>query len=330
MRLPGHIPRARTLGQPPCLPYEHPGVMDDADVDSLARWAYIQIIECGAQAGTCPQAGTGDPRNQFDILDPGGRVMHPIILLLVKTLVASLIVGFVTASIQSWVDRFFLVILLAGLVGLPIQSAIAVNLVVVALAALTMALRQGAVLRSVKEDWALLIVPAVIGGMLGRLLSLQVPQSVLLVTLGGYAILAGVRMALVRPGPERTDQPQPAWQALIAFFFGSLTGLLSAGGKPFSVPLYNRILGHHPKRAYALASVGVTAAAFAAVGTQIAVGVPFASGNLALAVYAFVLITVTALGVQRIWSQRLSQIVTWVISPLLVLAGIRFLMVALG
>ena len=255
--------------------------------------------------------------------------MDPIILLLVKTLVASLIVGFVTASIQSWVDRFFLVILLAGLVGLPIQNAITVNLVVVALAASMMALRQGAVLRSVKEDWAMLVVPAVVGGMLGRLVSLQAPQSVLLVILGGYAVLAGLRMAFIKPAPERAGEPQPAWQALIAFFFGGLTGLLSAGGKPFSVPLYNRVLGHHPKRAYALASVGVTAAAFSAVGTQVAVGVPFASGDLALAAYAFVLITVTALAVQRIWSQRLNQIVTWIISPLLVLVGIRFLLMGL-
>jgi len=31
------------------------------------------------------------------------------------------------------------------------------------------------------------------------------------------------------------------------------------------------------------------------------------------------------LGVQRIWSPRLNQVVTWIIAPLLVLVGIRFL-----
>ena len=38
--------------------------------------------------------------------------MNPTLLLLIKVLVASLIVGFVSASIKSWVDRVFLVILL--------------------------------------------------------------------------------------------------------------------------------------------------------------------------------------------------------------------------
>jgi hypothetical protein len=91
--------------------------------------------------------------------------MPPTLLLLIKILVASLIVGFVTASIRSWVDRFFLVILLTGLVGLPIQRSIAINLVVVALAALMMALRQSGVLKSVREDWAILVLPAMLGGM---------------------------------------------------------------------------------------------------------------------------------------------------------------------
>ncbi len=57
--------------------------------------------------------------------------MNPTLLLLIKVLVASLIVGFVTASIKSWVDRVFLVILLTSLVGLPIQQSITINLVVV-------------------------------------------------------------------------------------------------------------------------------------------------------------------------------------------------------
>ncbi len=43
-----------------------------------------------------------------------------LVILLLKGLLAAMIVGFVTASIQSWVDRFFLVILLISLIGLPI------------------------------------------------------------------------------------------------------------------------------------------------------------------------------------------------------------------
>ncbi len=256
--------------------------------------------------------------------------MNPTLLLLIKILAASVIVGFVTASIKSWVDRFFLVILLTSLVGLPIQQSVAINLVVVALASLMLALRQGEALKSVREDWAMLILPAVLGGILGRLLGLQTPAPILLIVLGAYAILAGLRMALIKPLPERDDKAHPAWLTPVSFLFSGLTGLLSAGGKPFSVPIYNWAMGHHPQRAYALASVGVTAAAWSAVGAQVATGTPFAPADLGLAVYAFILITLTALGVSRFWSPRLNQIVTWIIAPLLVLIGIRFIMLGLA
>jgi uncharacterized membrane protein YfcA len=256
--------------------------------------------------------------------------MNPTLLLLIKVLVASLIVGFVTASIKSWVDRVFLVIMLTGLVGLPITQSITINLVVLALASLMLALRQSDVLKSVREDWALLIIPAILGGILGRLLGLSVSASVLLVTLGTYAILTGLRLLFIKPMPERDDKAHPAWQVPIAFFFGGLTGLISAGGKPFSVPIYNWAMGHHPQRAYALASVGVTAAAWSAIGAQVATGTPLAPADLGLAVYAFILVTLTALGVNRFWSPKLNQIVTWIISPLLILIGIRFIMLGLA
>jgi len=62
--------------------------------------------------------------------------------LLLKGLLAALIVGFVTSSIRSWVDRVFLVIMLTGIVGLPIVQAIQINLIVIALAALMALIRQ--------------------------------------------------------------------------------------------------------------------------------------------------------------------------------------------
>ncbi len=223
-----------------------------------------------------------------------------------------------------------MVILLTSLVGLPIQRSITINLVVVALASLMLALRQSEVLKAVREDWAMLILSAVLGGILGRLLGLQTPAPVLLVVLGAYTILAGLRMVFIKPLPEKDDKAHPAWLAPVSFLFGGLTGLLSAGGKPFSVPIYNWAMGHHPQRAYALASVGVTAAAWSAIGTQAATGTPFAPADLGLAAYAFILVTLTALGVQRFWSPRLNQVVTWVIAPLLVLIGIRFLMMGLA
>jgi len=254
--------------------------------------------------------------------------MSIALLLWIKVFIASLIVGFVTASIKSWVDRVFLVILLTSLVGLPITHSIMVNLIVVALAALMMALRQGDVIKSVREDWVLIIVPAVLGGMVGRLIGLQANAPLLLLILGAYAILTGLRMIFIKPLPERDDKLHPNWQVPIAFFFGGLTGLISAGGKPFSVPFYNWVMGHHPQRAYALSSVGVTVAAWSAIGAQVATGNPFSPRDLGLAVYAFVLITLTALGVERIWTPKLNQIVTWIVAPILVLVGIRFIFMA--
>lgn len=254
--------------------------------------------------------------------------MSIALLLWLKVLIASLIVGFVTASIKSWVDRFFLVILLTSLVGLPITHSIMINLIVVALASLMMALRQGSVIKSVREDWVLIVLPAVLGGIIGRLVGLNVKAVVLLAILGVYAILTGLRMIFIKPLRERDDKLHPNWQVPIAFFFGGLIGLISAGGKPFSVPFYNWVMGHHPQRAYALSSLGVTVAAWSAIGAQMATGSAITPRDLGLAVYAFILITLTALGVERIWTPKLNQIVTWIVAPVLVLVGIRFIYTA--
>jgi uncharacterized membrane protein YfcA len=249
--------------------------------------------------------------------------------LLLKGLLAALIVGFVTASIQSWVDRFFLVIMLVGIVGLPITDAVTVNLMVVSLAALMMALRQTEVLTSVRQDWALVILPAILGAVLGRVLGLNVSTNTLLILLGVYAILAGLRLAFIRPLPEKETKAHPAWLAPIAFGASLLTGLLSAGAKVFQVPLFNMALGRHPKQAYALAALGVSVAAPVALATQIGLGAAPNVSQVLLAIYEFVLIVGVALVVKRFWTPKLNQIVTWIISPILVLVGVRFLLMAL-
>lgn len=256
--------------------------------------------------------------------------MEMILPLLLKGLLAGIIVGFVTGSIKSWVDRFFLVILLVSIVGLSVKEAIMVNLVVVGLAALMLALRQWPVLNSVREEWPHIILPSILGGVLGRLLALQTKASVLLIVLGVYAILVGLRLVLIKPMPERETKSHPNWLTPIAFLAGGLTGFLSAGGKPFKVPIYNWILGHHPQRAYAMASVGVSVAAWSALAAQVAVGQSISSGGLGLAIYEFIIITLVALGIERIWTPRLNQIVTWIIAPLLVLVGIRFILLGIA
>ena len=249
--------------------------------------------------------------------------------LLLKSLLAALIVGFVTASIQSWVDRFFLVILLISIVGLPVQDAITINLIVVSLAAVMMALRQTDVLVSVRQDWALVVIPAVVGAALGRVIGLNISTKILMILLGIYAILAGLRLAFIRPLPEKETQAHPAWLAPIAFGASILMGLFSAGAKVFQVPFFNITLGRHPKQAYALAALSVTVAAPAALATQIGLGATLTTSQILLALYLFTLIVGVALIVQRFWTPKLNQIVTWIIAPILVLVGVRFLMLAL-
>jgi uncharacterized membrane protein YfcA len=246
-------------------------------------------------------------------------------ILLIKGLLAAIIVGFVTASIQSWVDRFFLVILLVSMLGMPIKDAITTNLIVVSLAALMMALRQTEILRSVRQDWGMIVIPAVIGAILGRALVLDLSPTVLLAALGVYALLAGLRLALIKPLPEKETNPHPAWLVPVSFGAALLTGLLSAGGKVFQVPLYNLALGRHPKQAYALASLGVSVAAPVALASQVSMGFMLSANQILMASYLFIVIVGTALIVQRFWTPRLNQWVTWVIAPILVLVGIRFL-----
>lgn len=252
-----------------------------------------------------------------------------MIVVLLKGLIAGLVVGFVTASIRSWVDRFFLVIMLVSLLGLPIQEAILVNLIVVSWAVLMLMLRQSHVLVSVQDDWPQVILPAALGGALGRILVFHVGTKGLLATLGGYAILAGLRMLFVKPMPERDDPAHPAWIAPIAAVGGLLAGLLSAGGKPFTAPVYNAALGHHPRQAYALSTLGVVSGTLSAVMTQIVLGHPLAERDLLLAIYLFTIIGLTALVVERIWTPKLNRIVTLLIAPLLILVGARFLWMVL-
>ncbi len=128
--------------------------------------------------------------------------------------------------------------------------------------------------------------------------------------------------------PQKEISAHAAWQAPVAFLAAGFTGLLSAGGKPFKVPAYNWLLGHHPQKAYALASVGVAAAAWSALLTQFAVGATLSAADLSLAIYEFIVVTLTALGVQRIWTPKLGKVVTWLVAPILLLVGFRFLMMA--
>lgn len=205
-----------------------------------------------------------------------------------------------------------------------------INLLVVSLSALMMALRQSEILLSVRDEWPVVVIPAMIGAIAGRVAGLEVQPQTLTILLAGYAILAGLRLAFMRPAPARESISHPAWIAPITFTAGILTGLLSAGAKVFQVPLINKALGRDPKKAYALAALGVSVSAPSALGAQIALGHFLEPDHILLALYLFALIVGVAMVANRFWTARLSQWVSWIVSPILVLVGIRFVIAAVS
>lgn len=253
--------------------------------------------------------------------------------ILLRGFLAALIVGFVTSSIRSWVDRVFLVIMLTGIVGLPIVQAIQINLIVIALAALMALFRQRKQLHGAvppgSHEWLLVTIPAIAGGIAGRLLANQLRPNILLGLLGLYAILVGLRIVLIKPLSEKETKAHPAWFIPVSLGSSLLGGLISAGGKPFAVPLYNNAMGHHPQKAYALATVTVLTAAWTALGTQLLLALP-TWPQIFLALYEFILVTVVALVVQKFWNEKLAKLVNLSIAPLLILVGVRFFIAALG
>ncbi len=253
-------------------------------------------------------------------------------MILLKGLVAAIIVGFVTSSIRSWIDRVFLVIMLIGIVGLPIKQAIEINILVVGLAALFHVLRQKHGFRNHvpagSNEWYIIVVSAALGGILGRFAGDAVSSKLLLGTLGVYAMLTGLRILIIKPLPEREAKAHPASLAPVGLAGGFFTGLLSAGGKPFIVPAYNNAMGHHPQRAYFLASVGVVAGSWASIATQfIALQTP-AGATVLLAIYEFTIVTIVALIVNRFWTEKLAKVVNLTIAPILIVVGIKFLLSA--
>jgi len=255
-------------------------------------------------------------------------------LILIKGLIAAVIVGFVTASIKSWIDRVFLVIMLVGILGLPISQAIIINIIVVALAALLMVIRQRKMLNTAvpagKTEWLMIVPFAFIGGIAGRFISTALSPKGLLILLGIYAILVGLRIFFIKPLPERETKSHSAWMAPIALLSGILGGFLSTGGKPYAVPAYNNAMGHHPQRAYAFASLSIAVSIWSALATQLFfIQVPD-SGVFILGLYEFAIITVTALIVNRFWSQKLNKVVNLTIAPILIIVGIKFIIQSLG
>jgi uncharacterized membrane protein YfcA len=256
-------------------------------------------------------------------------MLTPLIL---RAILAAVIVGFVTASIKINMDRFFLVIMLLFLVGLPFQEAILINFLVVLAAAGILFYRQSQGLRKLPRQYLLPIVASsAIGGLAGRGLGLVLPQPILLILFGVYAIGVGLRLVLVKMDPKAAVICSPARLTPLFLLFGLIAGLLSAGGKPFKVPILNRAFGFSPPLAYMLSTVGVASAITVALVAQLILAPGAITGEIvAWAAFFVVAITAVSLVVERFWSPVLQKYVSWTIAPILVIIGVRFLLVAMA
>ncbi len=247
--------------------------------------------------------------------------------------VASLVVGFVTSALRIWIDRVFFVIILLTLGHLPIREAIALNLLVLFFASIGHGLvrREGWLWGAFAafpswEGWAALLA-GLAGGVLGRGLAGLSPAPWLLFLLGLYAVAMGLRLVLVKPVPGRLTPEHPGWIAPIALAAGTLTGLISAGGKPFAIPLYNWALGHHLREAYAIATFGTIGAALGAVLAHQALhGYHAAEVGTALAAWAG--ISLVAWLTDHVWSPKLMRVTAPLVALVLVLVGIKFAIAA--
>ncbi len=248
-------------------------------------------------------------------------------------LVAAVVVGFVTSALRIWIDRVFFVIILLTLGHLPIREAIALNLMVLLFASLSHGLVRregwlwGAFARFPSwEGWAA-ILSGLAGGALGHEYGLALSPKFLLLLLGLYAIAMALRLVFVKPVEGRPTPEHPGWIVPVAFGAGALTGLVSAGGKPLAIPLYNWALGHRLPVAYAIATFGTIGAALGAVLAHQALK-GYSGAEVMTAIYAWAGISIVAWLTDRVWSPKLMKVTALLVALVLFLVGLKFVVAA--
>ena len=244
----------------------------------------------------------------------------------------ALIVGFVTSSLRIWIDRVFVALLLLTMGHLHIDTAVRVNLLVLLLAAVSHgAIRRegwlwGAFARFPSwEGWAA-VIAGFAGGALGRLWAHSLSAAILIGILGAYAVAMGLRLLFVKPGAGKPEPEHPSWIAPISLGAGLFTGLISAGGKPFAVPLYNWAVGHKMPVAYAIGTFGTIAAAAGAVFGEYVYGNGFSAAMWTTALAIWVGVSIVAWLTDLIWSPRLMKIVAILVALTLITIGVKFMM----
>jgi len=235
----------------------------------------------------------------------------------------SIIVGFVTTYLKMAIDRFFLVLLLVLWMGFGIQQAIVINALVMLLASLIVFRSLRSQLAAVPGGvrWAVIILSCA-GGILGRWIGLQSSSRALLIVLGIYAAVVGLRLLLVKP-MMRPDATIHSSVAIVTFPFSILTGVLSPGGKPLQIPLLAKLFKLSMAQAYVVATLATMSSIVGFLIGQLWFAKNIPLPDLSWSWMYLLGITVVMFVFEPFWNAKVQKWLSYLVGVLLVLVGIR-------
>jgi uncharacterized membrane protein YfcA len=240
-------------------------------------------------------------------------------------ILVAIIVGGVTTYLKITIDRIFLVLLLLFWIGFGIQQAIVINALVMLLASLLFFRAARPQLAQLPRTvmWSVVAL-SFVGGMTGRWIGLQASTHGLLLVLGVYAVLVGLRLLLIKPQmvPDGTLR---ASASVVPFIFSVLTGVISAGGKPLQIPLLIRTFKLSMPQAYQVASLGTVSATCGFLIGELWFVRSIPLSSLAWSWIYFVGISVVMFAVEPLWTLQGQKWVTLLVGILLTAVGIKLL-----
>lgn len=235
------------------------------------------------------------------------------------------IVGSVTTYLKITIDRIFLVLLLVLWMGFGIQQAVVINALVMLLASLLFVRGARPQLAQLpgRVTWSVVTL-SFIGGIFGRWIGLQMSSRGLLLILGIYAVLIGLRLLLIKPKMV-PDGKMQAGASVIPFIFSILTGLISAGGKPLQIPVLVKAFKLSMPQAYLVASLGTIASTVGFLTGELWFTKVILLSNLAWSWIYFVGISVVMYIFEPLWKPKAQKWVTLLVGILLTVVGIKLI-----
>lgn len=235
----------------------------------------------------------------------------------------SIIVGFVTTYLKINIDRIFLVLLLVMWMGFGIQQAILVNALVMLLASLVVFRQSRSQLATVPASVRWVVIPlSFAGGMLGRWIGLESSSRDLIIVLGIYAVIVGLRLLLVRPKMQPNGNIHNG-VAIVTFPFSILTGVLSAGGKPIQMPILAKLFKLSLPQAYLVATLSTMASVVGLLASQLCFAKNIPLPDLSWSWMYFLGISVVMFVLEPLWNPKVQKWLSYIVGLLLILVAIR-------